>query len=111
MDTDENNGHPQWYLDNYEVLQRFINLDEDIRGTLVGDASGMFMTTLISLTPDGLPIVSEIGKEFFNTTLTSIGEKLNGMSKEDILLLILGVAIQTIGIQEMKIQIPNVRTD
>ena len=104
VDDNSNNSHPQWYLDEYEILQRFVNLSDDKRAELVGEASAVFMTTLISLAPAGYPLILDTGMDFFNTSIEALGDKFAGMSKEDLLLLLLGVAVQAIGVQQMKIK-------
>jgi hypothetical protein len=103
-DDNEVFGHPQWYLDGYETLQKFVNLPDEKRAELVGEASAVFMTTLVSLAPAGYPLIADTGMSFFNTSLEAIGDKFAGMSREDLLLLLLGVAVQSIGVQQMKIQ-------
>jgi len=109
VDDESGNGHPQWYLDGYETLQKFVNLSDEKRAELVGEASAVFMTTLVSLAPAGYPLILDTGMNFFNTSIESLGDKLAGMQKEDLLLLLLGVAVQSIGVQQMKIQ--DARTD
>jgi hypothetical protein len=95
---------PEWYIKNYEALERFLQMNQEARNDLVGEASGCFGTILSALTPEGQSAVIQSGKAFLDTNLEAMGEKFAGVPREILLYLMLGVAVEAIGVQQMKIQ-------
>lgn len=95
---------PDWYLENYKSLETFLAMTQDERSTLVGEASGIFGTVLAALTPEGQGTVMGSGKAFLEANLEALDEKYAGMPRELLLYLMLGVAVECIGIQQMKIE-------
>lgn len=97
-------GYPDWYLENYKLLEAFLALDQGSRNELVGEASGLFGTILSALTPEGHGAVISSGKGFLDANIEATGEKFANFPKEILLYLMLGVAIETIGIQQMRLE-------
>lgn len=97
--------YPEWYLENYKMFEQFLSLEQDERNQLVGEASGMFGTILAALTPEGQGSVMSSGKSFLEANIEASGEKFNGMPREILLYLMLGIAIEAIGVQQLKIEL------
>jgi hypothetical protein len=102
--------HPKWYTDAYEnYVDPFINLSSEKRGDLVAEASAVYMSTILSLTPELYEPIAKIGYDFHKLTLDDIKEKFGPIPTETTLLILLGAAVQAMGMLQMKLN--NVRTD
>lgn len=96
--------YPDWYLKNYEFFEKFLALSIDERSDLIGRASAAFMTIMASLTPEGHVVVAQSGKQFFDTNREEYMEKMSNMPQEMFVFLLIGVLVESMGLQEFKLE-------
>jgi len=97
-------NYPDWFLENQPDLDAFLELTHEERSELVSKSSGLFGTVLSSLSTEGTEALVNSGNAFAAANFQSLREKYSEMGATDFILMLLGVTIECMGIQQLKLE-------
>jgi hypothetical protein len=104
QETVVNQDLPDWFLEHYPDLKAFLDLSDEDRARFVVGAAGLFGTVISSLTQEGWLACRENGERFFLMNKESIDSPRLEMTDVELLYMMLGIATECMGIQQMKIE-------